>query len=92
LENEIAILRLLQHPNVIHLYGVYESSEAIYLIFEYINGEVLQNAIYDKRRFLNEKQVAVIMEGILKGLDYCHKEGYIHRDIKPANLLIKYTL
>lgn len=34
------------------------------------------------------QQVKCIMEQLLKGLAYCHKNGILHRDLKASNLLI----
>lgn len=36
--NEIKILSMLNHPNIIKLYGVFSDDDNIYMIMEYIEG------------------------------------------------------
>ena len=38
LSNEISILRSLDHPHIIKLYEIYQDSNCIYLITEYLQG------------------------------------------------------
>jgi calcium-dependent protein kinase len=38
LTNEINILRMLDHPNIIKLYEIYQDSACIYLITEFMGG------------------------------------------------------
>lgn len=38
LEREIAIMKLVQHPNVMSLFDVYESAEDLYLVLELVEG------------------------------------------------------
>jgi serine/threonine protein kinase len=38
LSQEIAFLRAMDHENIIKLYGVFESDQAVYLIFERLQG------------------------------------------------------
>ncbi len=40
----------------------------------------------------NPETLKKLVQDILNGLSYLHKNGIIHRDIKPANILIKQTI
>ncbi len=40
----------------------------------------------------NEKVLKSLLNDVLNGLSYLHKNGIVHRDIKPANILIKQTI
>jgi calcium-dependent protein kinase len=41
LENEIKILRKLNHPNIVHLEGIFESDNSIYMVMELVQGRSL---------------------------------------------------
>lgn len=49
LAQEIELLRVLQHKNVIKLEGVFESKQAFYLVFERLEGGTLLDYINSKR-------------------------------------------
>lgn len=44
-------------------------------------------SLINGKRVLTDKEVALIMKGILSGLNFIHMMGYLHRDIKPENIL-----
>ena len=45
LENEICILRTLNHPNIIKLYDLKKTQKHFYLVTEYCNGGELKKAL-----------------------------------------------
>ena len=54
---------------------------------EYAEGGELFDYIV-KRKRLDEKEAVSIMQHILAGVEYIHKNGIVHRDLKPENLLM----
>lgn len=86
---EIAILKELDHDNIIKLLHVkYEpTKKRLLLIFEYMK--------YDLKKFLkkhseplNENIIKSLMSQLLQGIIHCHDRRIIHRDLKPQNILI----
>ena len=51
--------------------------------------EILEGGeLFDKiKKRLNERDVAIILQNILKALEEIHKKNMIHRDLKPENLI-----
>jgi 5'-AMP-activated protein kinase catalytic alpha subunit len=49
-KREIQILKRIKHSNIIQLFEIIESKEAIYLIMEYAAGGELFNYIVEKNR------------------------------------------
>lgn len=86
--NEISIMRKLKHPNLLHLYEVYESSEYIYLVLESLEGGELMSHILEKGIY-DEYSISLLLKKILEALEYMHSKKIIHRDIKPENLLLR---
>lgn len=84
--NEINILRRLDHPNIIHLYEVYEGKYNIYLVMEHLKGGEIFNEIANNGCF-SEKHASIIMLQLLRALDYLHNKGFVHRDLKLENLI-----
>ena len=86
-EREIVIMKLIDHPNIIRLYDVWETSSDLYLIFEYIEGGELFDYICDKGR-LSTSEALDYFQQIIFAVDYCHRFNIAHRDLKPENILI----
>ena len=87
---EIAIMKKLDHPNIIKIHEYFEDEERIYIIMELCKGGELFHKINDKRKDKKrwtERQVCRIIYQLLSALNYMHESGVVHRDIKPENVL-----
>ena len=86
IKNEIKILKMLNHPNIIRLYDVYYSELSISLVFEYLKGGELFEYI-EKRKSFTEEEAKKIIKKLLSTIKYLHDNNVIHRDLKPENIL-----
>ena len=73
LNNEIKILKILDHPNIVKLYEIYQDPKNIYLITEYLDGGELFDLILKTKHF-NENIAAKIMKQLLSAIAYCHNK------------------
>ncbi|PWN37814.1 Pkinase-domain-containing protein, partial [Meira miltonrushii] len=87
IEREIVIMKLIEHPNVLGLMDVYETSKELYLILEYVAGGELFDYLVSKGR-LRAPEARAYFRQIIFGLHYCHSFNICHRDLKPENLLL----
>lgn len=85
--NEVAILRELDHPNIVKLYEFYQDDKHYYMITEYCNGGELFDKILNDGCF-SEHMAADSMRELLSVVLYMHDRHIAHRDIKPENFLI----
>ena len=81
-------MRILDHPNIITLYEIYEGDYHIYLVCELLKGGELFERII-KNGHYSEKDACLIIAQLLNALEYIHMKGVMHRDIKPENLILK---
>ena len=86
LRTEISVLRLVKHPNLIRLYDVFETQEAIFLVMELVTGGELYEHIVGRARF-TEFECYNVVKPLLTGVAYLHELGIVHRDLKPENIL-----
>lgn len=86
---EIAIMKRLNHPNVVKLYEVINdpNEDRLFLVMEYMENGAVQK---DSRNLesLPEAIVRKYLRDVLAGLEYLHTQRVIHRDLKPENLLV----
>ncbi|TQV93109.1 CAMK/CAMKL/GIN4 protein kinase [Cordyceps javanica] len=87
IEREVAILKLIEHPNIMKLYDIWENRSEIYLILEYINQGDLFTFINTKGR-LSEELAIFFFRQMISAIAYCHSFNVCHRDLKPENILI----
>ncbi|KAF8159663.1 kinase-like domain-containing protein [Crassisporium funariophilum] len=86
-EREIVVMKLIDHPNIMRLYDVWETSTSLYLILEYVQGGELFEFLCSKgRRPVSE--VLGYFQQIICAVDYCHRYNIAHRDLKLENILI----
>lgn len=78
---------MLDHPNIVKLYEIYQDQKNIYLITEYLEGGEVFDLILKTKHF-NENIAAKIMKQLLSAVAYCHNKQIVHRDLKPENLLL----
>ncbi|KAG1735544.1 Pkinase-domain-containing protein [Suillus lakei] len=87
IEREIVIMKLIDHPNIMRLYDVWETSSELYLILEYVEGGELFDYLCNKGR-LSTFEALDYFQQIISAIDYCHRLNIAHRDLKPENLLM----
>jgi calcium-dependent protein kinase len=88
LEKEIAILRSLDHPNIIRIYEFFEEVKRLYIVMEFCKGGELFAEIV-KRKYLTEVHAAHIMHELLITVEYLHERKIVHRDLKPENIMLE---
>lgn len=68
---EIEIMRQLDHPNLMKIYGVYETRNSIYIQIELLKGGQLYDKIKNKYRF-STAEIKKVMKSILTGIQSMH--------------------
>jgi Tol biopolymer transport system component len=85
-ESEARSAGLLNHPNILSIYGFGEHEGAPYVVSELLEGSTLRDrmagtALSPRRAIDYGLQVA-------QGLAAAHEKGIVHRDLKPENLFV----
>ncbi|KAK2784535.1 Suppressor of Sensor Kinase (SLN1) [Onygenales sp. PD_12] len=90
IRDEMGVLEVLDHPNVISYYGIEVHRDKVYIFMEYCSGGSLA-ALLEHGRIEDEMVIMVYTLQMLEGLAYLHQAGIVHRDIKPANILLDHN-
>ncbi|CAG9812581.1 unnamed protein product [Phaedon cochleariae] len=84
---EIRMLKRLKHENLVTMIEVFRHRKRFYLVFEYLEGTVLDEL--DKMPGgLGEERTRERIFQVARGISYCHTNQIIHRDVKPENVLV----
>ncbi|KAD3338115.1 hypothetical protein R6Q59_027165 [Mikania micrantha] len=86
IKREISVMKLVNHPNVVHLYEVLASKTKIYIILEYVKGGELFDVVAKGK--LKEHVARKYFQQLIAAIDFCHSRGVYHRDLKLENLLL----
>lgn len=88
LSQEITIMKLLDHPNIIRLYETFQDHRCAYFVMELCTGGELLSAITASGSF-SEFECVLVLTQVFRGVCYMHGKNVCHRDIKPENFLLK---
>ena len=80
LENQINNLKEIDHPNVIKLYDIKETSLSYFLVMEFCNGGSLSNCFEEyknkNKKPFPEEIVQYLMRQIISGINYLIINGF----------------
>ncbi|XP_022079981.1 cyclin-dependent kinase 1-like [Acanthaster planci] len=85
---EIALLKELQHPNVVNLSNVLMQENRLYLVFEFLTMDLKKYMETLRGTVMDPELVKSYLHQIVQGILFCHCRRVLHRDLKPQNLLI----
>jgi len=89
---EVEILMMLDHPNIVKLDGVYEANNEIYLVQELCHGgDLFDRLDAQPNEHYSEAQCARLVKQMLSAVRYIHSKGIIHRDLKLENFLFDHS-
>ena len=81
-KREIAILKQLMHPFIIHLHLAFVHRQSIALVFDYVAGGDLSQFLKARKSYLEEQLVWNWFNQLSQALSYLHANKILHRDIK----------
>jgi calcium-dependent protein kinase len=78
----------LDHPNIVRIDEVYESTNEIYIVQELCLGGDLFDRLDEQEDYhYTEAQCARLVKMMLSSVRYLHSKGIVHRDLKLENFL-----
>jgi len=86
LASEARIASVLNHPGIATVYDFVEEPEAVFVVYEFVEGRTLRDALDSTRFALPEILEAGIQ--LAEGLAAAHDRGVTHRDLKPSNVML----
>lgn len=72
---------------IVAIRDFFEENGTAYIVMEYLPGLNLRQYEKQYRGKISEKQIAILLEPVVKALAYLHSNGIVHGDISPDNLL-----
>lgn len=88
-ESETTVLRTLNHQYMPKIYEVFSNTEYFFYVMSFIEGDNLEDQIFFSKKTFNEKESLLILEQLLKLVDYLHKKDIYHQDLRIPNIILK---
>jgi serine/threonine protein kinase len=89
-DNEIKILKMIDHPNIVKYLDDYQISSKQYIVMELIETGTLSALLEEhqlEQKFIPEEFILKYFSQLISVLKYLYDKRIIHRDIKANNIL-----
>jgi serine/threonine-protein kinase len=83
---EARALASLQHPNIVHVYGIDRHDGRVGFWTDFVHGKTLSAVIRAQGPF-GYREAALIGLDVARALSAVHRAGLLHRDIKAENVM-----
>ena len=84
--NEVHILSLANHPNIVRLVESGEWEKGLFIAMEFVKGSSLKKVFQHEP--ISLKRAMDILLQIAYAVSHLHSHGVVHGDLKPENILI----
>jgi len=85
-EKEARSASALNHPAIVTIHDVGESSGVSYIAMELVTGQTLRELLSEGP--LPARRILPIAAQVADGLARAHEAGIVHRDLKPENVMV----
>jgi eukaryotic-like serine/threonine-protein kinase len=85
-KKEAKAMARLNHTNIIRVYEFIETETALYLLMEFVEGDILERLI--NARYFDQSEILAIITQVCAALNHAHENGVIHRDLRPGNTML----
>eukprot|EP00741_Cyanophora_paradoxa_P022086 tig00021434_g21321.t1 len=88
---EVANMRVLRHPNIIHYYNSFVEDQALYIVMEYAEGGDLQQSLNRQlasQRIFDERDLWRYLFELCSAVQHLHMKNIVHRDLKSLNVFL----
>ena len=76
----------LEHPHIVPVYRVDDSSSGPFIAMKYLPGGSLGDRLQEGPLSLSDS--ALLLSRVARAVEHAHHRGFLHRDIKPSNILL----
>lgn len=85
-KNEIKILKMVKHHNILQLVDAFETKKEYFLFLELATGREVFDWILDQG-YYSERDTSNVMRQVLEAVAYLHSLKIVHRNLKLENLV-----
>ncbi|TRY82108.1 hypothetical protein DNTS_009437 [Danionella cerebrum] len=85
-KNEILILKMVKHHNILQLVDVFETRKEYFLFLELATGREVFDWILDQG-YYSERDTSNVIRQVLEAVAYLHSLYIVHRNLKLENLV-----
>ncbi|KAF4078955.1 hypothetical protein AMELA_G00187620 [Ameiurus melas] len=85
-KNEILILKMVKHHNILQLVDVFETRKEYFLFLELATGREVFDWILDQG-YYSERDTSNVIRQVLEAVAYLHSLRIVHRNLKLENLV-----